>query len=248
MRRSPRYNISRCFQGPQNGTYKFLSALFVTGAFLLTSPESYALFLPETGTIKSKLVEMKDSSETHIDLQGFIAPPMADKFIEIASTLPPAPHRILFKLNSRSGGSVQEGLKIIEAIDELKLNGYQFDSTVLNGETCGSMCVPLFLQGQKRTAGAVSVFMLHGVVPNAFTNIPNESRTRDYLKLFIRAGVSEEWIEQKWEDGVFTTPGYFWITGQRLVDEKSGMISDLIPAHEVLEPVRPPFDPNIRPR
>jgi len=178
-------------------------------------------------------------------LEGMIAYPMAreieDQLVQI-----PSDEKILIDLNS-GGGSVDEGIKIIDIIKREINNGRNINTLVDQGAVCGSMCVPVFVQGVKRTAGSASAFMFHGARP-FHSNIPNAERTKRLLNIFIDAGVSQEFLNDLGNQGVFSTPGEYWLSGRELDQAKAGIITRLLPAHRKFTPWTAPFDPQIRSR
>lgn len=109
------------------------------------------------------------------------------------------------------------------------------------------MCVPIFLQGVKRYAGEVSSFFFHGATRH-LSNIPNERTTNRLLNLFRDRGVSEKWIKQLKEKGVFSTPGEYWLSGKELYQSEAQIITHPLPRHTTYEPQEAPYDPQIRPR
>lgn len=236
--------------GPDFKRRKFghLGILFTLSLFVLAgSIQTASGQILRPGDLKVSEVRRGDQLITVFKITGSIAYPMAHELKEAFEKMSPESKRVLLHLNS-GGGSVQEGLEIIGLLRLKKREGYKIDSTVHNGEICGSMCVPLFVQGERRYAGEVSAFMFHGVVKHGFTNVPDEERTRSLINLFFDAGVSRDWISLMWERKAFSTPGSYWLTGQQLLNEKSNIVNFLLPAHDVEEPWHAPLDPNIRPR
>ena len=182
-----------------------------------------------------------------IRVTGNIAFPMADEIDQIFSAkIPMVRSHVILHLNS-GGGALDEGLKIISLLEERK-KIHNVVTTVRNGEMCGSMCVPIFMVGVKRFAAVTAAFMFHGVT-KFHSNVPDQERTRHWLSnVMVPQGVSEEWLQGLWAKGVFSTPGEYWMTGKELLDEKSGVITDIMDRHVKLEPVELPFDPQIRSR
>lgn len=196
-----------------------------------------------------KLIEAKGAGDKPIyvlQISGAIATPMAAEIEEqLKKAVEDRP--LLVHLNSE-GGSVTEGEKIIAILQRLRAEKKTVHTTVMNGEKCASMCVFLYAQGEKRFASEVSTFMFHGAIQFAITNVPDAWKTREQLQHLIKAGVSTAWLNSLWEAGAFTKPGAYWMSGKDLVDAKSGLVTDLLSRHDVQEPWRAPFDPNIRPR
>lgn len=220
--------------------------LLLLGVFLAPSfKKATALVIPP-GTVKYVDGKTKKREFDVLQITGGIAHPIALEIKDILKARN-SNRKLLIHLDS-GGGSMKEGEKIIDMLQAEKEKGQIIYTTVHNGEICGSMCVPIYLQGKKRYAGEVSAFMFHGVTNIAMTNIPNRLRTEMALKVFIEAGVSERWIELMWERKAFSTPGSYWMTAKQLVEEGAGIVTDILPAHDIEEPRRAPFDPLIRPR
>lgn len=181
-----------------------------------------------------------------IELVGAIAAPLAQEYAAALATIP-AGKTVYLGFDS-SGGTVDEGKKIIEVLRAEKRAGREFVSLVVNGEVCASMCVPIYVQAQERRAGEMAVFMFHGTYDASWTNVPNVTRTKALLQYFLDAGVSESFLNDLWSKGAFSDPGEYWMSGRDLWDAKSGVLTRLQSRHRKFEPWRAPFDPNIRPR
>jgi ATP-dependent protease ClpP protease subunit len=180
-----------------------------------------------------------------LKIKGPIAYPLAMEVRDAFKKYKDRP-TFIFDLDS-NGGSTKEGEKIIAMMRKMRSEGKTILTVVDNGQNCGSMCVPVYLQGERRYAGEVSAWFFHGVT-RSFSNVPIEARTRALLNIFIDAGVSEKWLDKMWERKAFSTPGEYWMSGTELHKEKSGIITHLRGRHRTYEPVELPFDPQIRPR
>jgi ATP-dependent protease ClpP protease subunit len=55
-------------------------------------------------------------------------------------------NRVVLLLAS-AGGQVEEGDRVIKALNEIKLR-HQLITVVAHGKLCASMCIPIFLQGE----------------------------------------------------------------------------------------------------
>jgi ATP-dependent protease ClpP protease subunit len=194
-------------------------------------------------------VEYQDTTEDNkayvvIRISGTISYPMSG---EVASFLAKLPARVplMLHLNSQ-GGSVQEGRKIIALLQAEKAQR-QVWTLVRNGETCGSMCVPLFMQGSRRLSAETAAFMFHGAT-TGYTNVPEAAKTQEIIEIMTDAGASKAWFEELKKTGVFTLPGEYWISAKSLVDEGSQVITELTQRHLVEQAWSVPFDPNLKPR
>ncbi len=65
------------------------------------------------------------------------------------------------KLDS-GGGSVKEGERVISILQNIKKT-HKLATAVGAGKKCGSMCVFIYVQGQKRLAAPASLWLFHEV-------------------------------------------------------------------------------------
>ena len=63
-------------------------------------------------------------------------------------------NRVVLFLDS-AGGQVEEGDRVIEALNEIKLR-HQLITVVAHGKLCASMCIRIFLQGEDCLAAATA--------------------------------------------------------------------------------------------
>jgi ATP-dependent protease ClpP protease subunit len=68
-------------------------------------------------------------------------------------------NRVVLFLDS-AGGQVEEGDRVIEALNEIKLR-HQLITVVAHAKLCAPMCIPIFLQGEDRLAVRASVWIFH---------------------------------------------------------------------------------------
>ena len=157
--------------------------------------------------------------------------PMARRFEEAYTEWGGKTEKFIINLNSR-GGSLREGRQVIEIIDRMKTT-HLVETTVGDGAVCLSMCVPIYLHGEQRSASSNSQWMFHE--PKAYDYITdkqaeeNESdrraaSNRFFQKYFVnsemdanwRANLQKEWIGKD-----------VWRTGEQLADEGSNIILNL---------------------
>lgn len=101
-------------------------------------------------------------------------------------------------LNSR-GGKMREGRKVINILRKLKTTR-RLNTAVHPGTICGSSCIPIYLQGQERAAGAATLWLLHEVGrsdPKTRKLIAlRPKKTQFYFReYFMPAGVPQAWID-----------------------------------------------------
>lgn len=137
--------------------------------------------------------------------------------------------RIIVELHS-PGGALIEGRSVIEAINRMKAT-HQVETRVRAGEICASMCVPIFLAGGERIAGAGARFMFHEPASvDTFTE--KESRKlafekrrdaeRFFKRYFERSDMDPAWREglrEAWKGRDV------WKTAEDLVAEGSNVVT-----------------------
>ncbi len=133
---------------------------------------------------------------------GPVAPGMASFIAQEFLKNRNGTNRVVLILNS-GGGSVEEGEQVIALLKEIR-HTHRLDTVVLQGSTCASMCVPIFLQGKDRHVASASIWVFHEVTAQQRANMPgateitaDEDETfRLFREYYIEAGVSPEWIKQ----------------------------------------------------
>ncbi len=161
-----------------------------------------------------------------------IETPMARRFEEAYARLGPEVDAFVIELHS-PGGAVMEGRAVIEALERMRAT-HDLVTVVGPDRECLSMCVPIFLAGETRLAARDAQFMFHEPTSrNVFTGARErrpafeERRTTEkFLRRYFeaspmdaawRAELSEAW---KGED--------VWKTGEELVEERSGVVTELL--------------------
>ncbi|MEZ5851905.1 MAG: hypothetical protein R3D68_14765 [Hyphomicrobiaceae bacterium] len=178
--------------------------------------------------------------------RGPIAYPIAENLREITHSLPAAVTTVLLDLDS-DGGELDDTERVIAVLKDLR-GRLRLETRVRHGAHCLSACVPIFMQGVRRSAGGASVWMLHGACV-AHTNVPGTAATYRYVQMLRDAGIAESFLCDLARKGVFREPGRYWLSGHELfAHANAGVITDLIPAWQPENPQTPPFDPNIRAR
>lgn len=157
--------------------------------------------------------------------------PMAKRFEEAFNLNAHKTDRFIIELNS-PGGSLREGRLVIEAIDRMK-RSHTIETRVGFYASCLSMCVPIYLQGDKRTASPYSSWMFHqpiAVDPITGDKLDISSAERAVLgaqffnAYFTNSDMNEFWrknLEREW------VGKDVWRSGQQLVDENANIIQNL---------------------
>lgn len=157
--------------------------------------------------------------------------PMARRFADAFEEWRFETDHIIIDLNS-PGGSLTEGRAVVNVIDRMKRT-HLVETRVGPGRSCLSMCVPIYLKGDVRTAAPSSRWMFHeptamDAVTGEVVDIPEFERryasnkfVRDY---FVNSDMDPVWLEgllQEWRGRDV------WRTGRDLTDEGSGIIQRL---------------------
>jgi len=177
------------------------------------------------------------SNTVAIYIADIVTPQMSQKVIGLIGNLPLGKDKVIFYLNSM-GGSMAAGLQIIAGMEALKSMGIQVITAVINGNTCGSICVPMFLHGEKRYAGEVTSWFFHGVAMADMPKIVDYEETKKGLDaFFIAEGVPKSWIDKMWKRGAFSGTTPYWMTSKELFAENALIITNLISRTSIGVPV-----------
>lgn len=157
--------------------------------------------------------------------------PMARRFAEAFDEWRGEGDRIILDLHS-PGGAIAEGEQVIRVIERMKRT-HIVDTRVRRGYKCYSMCVPIFLHGERRIAGETARFMFHEPTVRDFysgekVRIPafEQARTtrRFVERYFVNSPTDPEWLERllaEWRGrDVFKS-------GHALLTEGSGIVTEL---------------------
>jgi hypothetical protein len=177
---------------------------------------------PDHGELR--VIPFGSSGAVVMTWRGRVGAPMARQIRHAFEAHKRRSKRIVLKLDS-GGGSVQEGERVIGVLRYIKKT-HDLQTVVGRGKKCGSMCVFIYAEGQRRVGALSSLWLFHEVSHK-------NPRTKKIVRLdrpawerlvdqYLRpAGVSEEWIAQM---KPFTVKSDYWQTGADLVNAKSGVI------------------------
>jgi hypothetical protein len=155
---------------------------------------------------------------------GRVEAGMADAIAKAFDQHKATTRRVLLTIDS-GGGSVNEGRRVIDVLKRIR-DTHQLDTYVKPGSRCGSMCVPIYLQGQTRYAATSSLWLFHEVSirdlkTKQITKLDRPAFQQLVDDYFIPAGVSKDWLA----DMMPKTEGAdYWRTGEALIREKSNII------------------------
>jgi ATP-dependent protease ClpP protease subunit len=176
---------------------------------------------------------------------GPVQDPMSERIAAALDRYKADRRRLVLILNS-PGGSIDQGRKVVAAI---RARDRAIDTLVQKAGVCASMCVPIFLAGSERMADPEAYFMFHQASLNSSTreNIKRqqfseaetarlsqtikalETQATDDLfrnDIGIR-GVSRVWLARMREK---IPDRDIWMSGQQLVEERSGIVDRLVRA------------------
>ena len=162
---------------------------------------------------------------------GQILSPMGDR---IQAEFDAAKERVrsVVLVLSSCGGNLREAEKVIDALTGIKKT-HHLETRVDRGSMCGSACIPIFLQGQRRRAALTSTWLFHEVTRRSASDkskrgVDRAGTERLFQEYFETAGVSEPWLNQL---RIMVQHSDYWQTGENLWESKSGIITDPIDNH-----------------
>jgi hypothetical protein len=180
---------------------------------------------------RGQLTVEERSGEVVLRWRGLIEAPLAARLDEAYRAHAGRTRRFLIVLHS-PGGTLEHGREAIAQIRHMQRT-HMIDTAVEARRACGSMCVPVYLAGQRRTAAPQARFMFHEVsfrdsLSGKVESVPKEAIGRATDQFFERylkpAGVDAHWLADlrqaiRGKD--------VWRTAQELVDQRAGVVHEL---------------------
>lgn len=204
-----------------------IALIVVSGIAIFLYWQKYQDTYKNTG----RLQVTQNNNAVTLSWRSSIELPMARRFQEAFSEWADKTDKFIIDLDSR-GGALREGRQVVELIDQMK-RIHLIETTVGEGAVCLSMCVPIYLQGEQRSASRNSQWMFHE--PSSYNYVTDEKVEEDeedrraagerfFRKYFVNSEMNPEWrnnLQQEWvgQD--------VWRTGQQLYDEQSNIILKL---------------------
>lgn len=131
------------------------------------------------------------------------------------------------------GGSIDHGARVVRLLRRIS-ETHAIETEVGSGRSCASMCVPVYLLGQRRRAAPDARFMFHEVsfsehfskealdVPASATASATDKL---FEKYFAPAGVPDAWIKTVRTE---MAGGHdVWKSARQLVDENAGIVLEV---------------------
>jgi hypothetical protein len=183
---------------------------------------------------RGELTVEERPGEVLLRWRGQIEAPLAAKLDEAYRTYAGSARRFVIALHS-PGGSLEHGREAIGLIRRMQRT-HMVDTVVEAGRACGSMCVPVYLTGQRRTAAPQARFMFHEVsFRDSFSgkveSVPKEAigrATDQFFERYLRpADLDEGWLANLREA---VRGKNVWRTAKELVDQRAGVVHELEPA------------------
>lgn len=180
---------------------------------------------------RGRLAVSQENNAVVLFWSSDIALPLAQRLNEAYEKWRDKTGVFIIDLNSR-GGYLSEGRRVINVIARMKQT-HQVHTRVRAGRICLSMCVPIFLQGQKRMAAANSKWMFHEPRSTDFFTDKDskepEFERRAMVERFFERYFQNSPMRPQWRDNLKKTwkDKDIWRSGQQLVDEESGIITQL---------------------
>ncbi len=159
----------------------------------------------------------------YISWRGRIRPGMANFIRKAFAEMGEQTRHVYFKIHS-PGGKVKEGERVIRVLRMIK-KSHRLTTVVGRGSKCASMCVPIYLQGDKRLGARASVWLFHDVSRkiNGGGRVLRRKATLRLLRTyFAKAGVSKSWLRAMYSD---MKNADIWRAGQELIVAKTGIIT-----------------------
>jgi len=146
-------------------------------------------------------------------------------------------------LNS-PGGSVKYGERAIAVLQEIKKTTKLYTG-VKAGAQCASMCVFIYVQGEKRFAAPASLWLFHEIAHNdahhRLIGLDRNGWLRIVDKYWTPAGVNHNWIQRVKMEAVGTD---VWKSGAQLLAENENLVQRPL-ADENSRQIRAPSEHDI---
>ncbi|MFT3730638.1 MAG: peptidase [Hyphomicrobium sp.] len=175
-----------------------------------------------------------DNKTVYLRWRGKVEAPMANRIAEAFDRYKSDAGTFVLSLSS-PGGSLDQGADVVRLLRRIR-ETKTLVTNVEEGAICASMCVPVYLQGERRIAAPDAEFMFHEVnFRDFFSNkadasVPDAAISREtdrfFDKYFEAAGVSPVWLGNV--RAAIARGNEVWVTGRQLVDEKSGVVQQLM--------------------
>jgi hypothetical protein len=173
-----------------------------------------------------------------VEYEGPIAYPMAENLHTIWEHVARDGRfrKFVLRLDS-AGGNGDHGEEVVAVLARIRA-GAELVTLVADNDLCASMCVGIFVQGEKRYASPASSWMFHGA-SSYLSNTPDPALTARYFDLFRARDIDAGFIDYLYANDYVLQPGAYWISGAELA-ATSDIITDLLPNWRPADPLPQP--------
>lgn len=175
------------------------------------------------------LTMQQEPTRVVLKWNGAVEAPMLQRFQEAFEQLEEDERPILISLNS-PGGFIEHGRDIMSLIHKQSRN-HTINTIVEAGNSCASMCVPIYLVGETRMAHPAAKFMFHeasfrsSTIPRQFHGAAVKVVTDRLFEDDIGGrSVDGKWLSQMRER---VRGRDVWLTGKQLMEQGSGVVDKL---------------------
>ncbi|MEO0908810.1 MAG: ATP-dependent Clp protease proteolytic subunit, partial [Pseudomonadota bacterium] len=180
---------------------------------------------------KGRLAVTNEGSAVVLSWSTEVDVPMALRFEEAFDRYRDQTGTFIIDLDS-PGGALREGRFVIEEIERMK-DTHEIITRVRSSSVCLSMCVPIYLSGEKRIAGPASRWMFHE--PRAYDYFSGEevgeseseiraAGARFFDRYFVNSEMNPVWRDRLAQEWVGRD---VWKTGRQLFIERSNIVQEL---------------------
>lgn len=212
---------------PALNRFLWAAALIVLAVLGVQTRDQFETLFAGVG--KLEVSEESGSETVKLFWRGKIEAPMTAKLEAAFAKYETGTRKFVLSLSS-PGGSLDQGAKVIRLLQRLRQT-HTLETTVDGRRVCASMCVPVYLQGERRRAAPNARFMFHEVsfhetVSREELDMPEavigSETSRFFAKYFRPVGVPDAWIQ----DVLAQVAGghEVWKTGQELIDDSAGIV------------------------
>ncbi len=217
---------------PSRALNRFLWAavLLLIAVLAVKTRDNFDALFGGVGTLDVR--DAPEDDTVFLRWKGKIDAPMLSRIAEAFERHKADGRKFVLSLSS-PGGSLDHGAKVVRLLRKIG-ETHKLETVVGAGSVCASMCVPVYLQGQRRTAAADARFMFHEVsFRESFSkdeiDVPDGAKViatdRLFIKYFTAAGVPEAWIGKVRAD--MAGGGDVWKTARALADENAGIVQQV---------------------
>lgn len=205
----------------------WVSILLLLAVLVVQTRDNLDAFFSGVG--KLDVTPAADNETVLLYWRGKIDAPMASRIQEAFDQHRRTARRFVLSLSS-PGGSLQHGGQVVALLRQIRRT-HTLDTLVDNNRRCASMCVPVYLQGERRRAASNAKFMFHEVsfreqFATEDLDVPASAKQSATDKLFAvyftPAGVPDAWIRLVRAE--MTGGNDVWKTAHELVDENAGIV------------------------